>query len=263
MMIFSQPTWAMNCVAPYNMVEVYPVIFKGRVSSIIDNPELKEVHDKIVDMFEVLRDKHGEKGYGSYIWATMFMGDPKITTFDVIETYKGVLPKEIQIYHAAETLRGEPRRGGVSYDLGETYIIFADVNENNRYMPSACGTHYKPDSENRHVTQIRGVRDQIDALNTSINSAPKNVQLILKKAEILEGIQDFQRLENLYAEALKTFEDDDMLRKGLERAVKQKKAYLEKQSQRDGLYHSPINNKDEILSITEQTFLNFMNEMDD
>lgn len=256
--VLPTPSWAMSqCMESINFIEEYPVIFKGRVVSVEDNVEIKKLHDKIIDVLEGLRETRGEEGEAAYIWTTMFMGDPTITKFEVLETYKGILPMEVQLYHASKTLRGEPRRGGVSYKVGQTYVMLADIAQENRFTPGRCDSYYIPDSKNLNLRKINNLKSKTEQLEKERQLSQGSIDAVIKKAQFLERINDFLNLEKLYTEALKTYVDapnQSRFQKGLQQALSLKEAYFEEQKNKNMFYVSAEFYDEGLLSSMENSF---------
>ncbi|MBL1147242.1 MAG: hypothetical protein HND56_08875 [Pseudomonadota bacterium] len=178
------------CREPLDMVEAYPVIFEGRVLSVRSDEAQKKINMELY------------KKYEPEIGAFFFVGlgiDPAITAFEVLETYKGKIGKEIEIRHLRDG------RQGVSYDAGKRYIILANIDQEGRYVPSLCEDYYALDSEKYEhprwvdaLPQLAAIKAQITVYDQMIASYPNHPRLYLKKAAFLESVKDYQRAEETY-----------------------------------------------------------------
>lgn len=239
---FSNTAHTMSrCMEPENLIEEYPVIFKGRVIQTGMNQDLKEPFEQLMEEIEGLRDNNGEAGRAAYIWAFMFMGDPQVTEFEVVETYKGLLPNRIKLYHRLNSLRGE-KKGvvGASYKTGESYVVMANVNDLHHHTSSSCDTYFHPHENDRKLEEIFNLKHKLDKLNKNVAENPNSAQHALARAEHLEDIKDFQRAEALYKIGIDKYKADLTALKafegGLSRTTELKNIYLGQQKNKDLFY---------------------------
>lgn len=182
---FSSNTYACSCIQEGDAIERYDIVFKGTVTW-----SGRDTSGTISGAFS---DRRVISHY---------------SVFKISEVYKGALGDDVQIYY----IKGDGSScafGG--HELGAEYIIYASKDNNGYYSVSLCSPKMKVRSLKEYINphaapglaRLSKISESIKAIDALIKENPKVLEFHFKKAEILKGIQDFQRLELVYEDALK------------------------------------------------------------
>ena len=196
---FSAPASAMSCKPPDNQVKSYPVIFKGVAEATRDLPQ-----DIVFeDLPEAKNADHVVSDQEKKVYMDAWIGKPQVTTFKILEFYKGKEEKEFEIYH-----RSAPSLFGALFEIGQTYFIYANKDDNNKYAtstgfcsPSIALKDIK--DKDKTYSQLKIYAAQQDAFTKLLKDEAENPYYLYEQGLFYEGYNDYYRAGEAYLNGLK------------------------------------------------------------
>lgn len=188
---------AMTCVKYANAVKAFPVIFKGKVISTNTLKQPRNVEMGSIGSMTAPGNLADKK------LADLWIGKFQSTKFQVIESYKGNLASEVEVFHQSESMMG------TSYKDGETYLIFARRDKDGRVATgNFCDPKYIFSESEKNDKQPRGLQLQtfiakakeFDAMIANQHDRP---DLYLEQAKFYEDYADYPSAEKAYKIGIK------------------------------------------------------------
>lgn len=200
---FSVPAFAMSCKPPDNQVKAYPVIFKGIAEATRELPQ----DVKIEDMPEFKESGKIPTEDERKVYTQYWIGTPQVTTFKILEFYKGKEEKEFEIYH-----RSAPSMFGALFEKGQTYIVYAEKDDNNKYAtstgfcsPSIALKDIK--DKDKTYSQLKIYAAQQDAFAKLLKDEAENPYYFYEQGLFYEDYNDYFRAGEAYFNGLKAYKN--------------------------------------------------------
>lgn len=200
---FSTPAFAMSCHPPENWVKSFPIIFKGIAVSTRDLPQ-----DVVFeDLPEAKNADHVVSEEEKKMYMDGWIGMPQVTSFKVLEFYKGNEQKQLDIYH-----RSAGSVFGAEFKGGETYIIYAKMDDKKQYATSTgfCSPSVALKAikdKDKTYSQLKIYAAQQDAFTKLLENEPANPYYLYEQGLFYESYSDYFRAGEAYLNGLKSSEN--------------------------------------------------------
>lgn len=137
------------------------------------------------------------------------------TTFEVSQVFKGIPGQKVTVFYY---------KGGMTscafggFEDKTEYIIYSNKHENGYYTAGTCTPRTKVKNLKEYINphsvpgsaRLNTIIPALNAIDQLIEEHPNVLEFYLKKAEILEEINDFQRLEVVYRKALELAQSQEI-----------------------------------------------------
>lgn len=189
---------AMTCIKYDNVIKAFPVIFKGKVISTTTLEQPRNVEMGSIASMTAPGNLADKK------LADLWVGKFQSTKFQVIESYKGDLGSEVEVFHQSESVMG------TSYKDGETYLIFARKGKDGHVgTGNFCDPKYtlneldKNDKQPLAFLQLQTFKAKAKEFESMIAHQPDRSDLYLEQAKFYEDYTDYSSAEKAYKIGIK------------------------------------------------------------
>ncbi|MFA7276673.1 MAG: pentapeptide repeat-containing protein [Pseudobdellovibrionaceae bacterium] len=192
-LIYTGGANAMTCMEYDNDIKAFPVIFKGKVISTTTLEQPRNVEMGSIASMTAPGNLADKK------LADLWIGKFQFTKFQVIESYKGNLGSEVEIFHQSESMMG------TSYKERETYLIFARRDKDGRVgIGNFCDPKYifseleKNDKQPLGFLQLQTFKAKAKEFEAMIANQHNRPDLYLEQAKFYEDYTDYPSAEKAY-----------------------------------------------------------------